>query len=448
MRKIFISLTLLQVFAFPLFCQTMEVDQILTLEDAIDLAISNNKQLKIQRNLVEIAENNVFKGNAGLMPSVRLASDAKISENTTNIDIRTFTDNPPLVSLEENGVQSTTLSAGVRADYLLIGGFGGKYRYKLLENERSISRYQQEVVLNELILGISILYLDIAKLQSREELLIENVEISQDQLQRIENQIEFGQATGALALAAKTDINQELDALDNVRLLKDNLIKELNFLMGIEPENEYLVAVSFSDPSLLEIPELKAMVIENNPELKINSEFVTVSNNQLKVRESVKYPQLNAFADYGYFRQQNDVQQLAKLETLGYSAGLSLSFTIFDGKRVNQGIRNAKIEIENSQMQLSLTEDELVKEAVKEQSQLIILKTKLVRQESDLVTFEDNFSRTQDRFDRGLASSLDLREAQRSLFNARIGINDTKLDILQSMNRIRNLTGDFVSKID
>jgi outer membrane protein len=448
MKKIIISLLLVQAFGFPLYSQSTSEDQILTLEDAIDLAIVNNKQLKIQRNLVEIAENNVFKGNAGLMPSVRLASDAKLAENKANIDIRTFTDNPPLVKLEESGVQSTTLSAGVRADYLLIGGFGGKYRYKLLENERSISRYQQEVVLNELVLGISSLYLDIAKLQSREELLIENVEISREQLSRIENQIEFGQATGALALSAKTDINQELDALDNVRLLKNNLIKELNFLMGIAPETSFMVAVVFVDPAMMEVQELKSKVIENNPSLKINSEFVVVSSNQLKVSESIKYPTLNAFADYGYFRQQNQVQQLAKLETLGHSAGLSLSFTVFDGKRVNQGIRNAKIEVENAQTQLSLVEDELVKEAVKEQSQLVILKTKLGRQQNDLATFEDNFNRTKDRFERGLASSLDLREAQRSLFNARIGINDTKLDILQSMNRIRNLTGDFVSLME
>ena len=448
MKKIIISLSLLQVFVFPLFSQTMEADKILTLEDAIDLAISNNKQLKIQRNLLEIADNNVFKGNAGLIPSVRLASDAKFAENTATIDIRTFSDSPPLVRINESGVQSTTLFAGVRTDYLLIGGFGGKYRYKLLENERSITRYQQEVVLNELMLGVSTVYLNIAKLQSREELLIENVEISQDQLARIKNQREFGQVNGALVLAAKTAINQELDALDNVRLLKDNLIKELNFLMGIAPETPYQVLVSFSDPSLLELQELKAMVIENNPKLKISSEFATVSNNQLKVRESVKYPQLNAFADYGYYRQQNDVQQLAKLETLGYSAGLSLNFTIFDGKRINQGIRNAKIDLENSQTQFSLTEDELVKEAVKEQSQLIILKTKLSRQESDLVTYKDNFTRTQDRFDSGLASSLDLREAQRALFNARVGINDAKLDILQSVNRIRNLTGHFINQID
>lgn len=140
--------------------------------------------------------------------------------------------------------------------------------------------------------------------------------------------------------------------------MKSNLIRELNFLMGIDTEHDYLVIISFEDPILLELDELKASVIENNPELKINQE--------------------------------------------------------------------------------------LVKEAVKEQSQLIILKSKLLRQENDLVTFEDNFSRTQNRFERGLASSLDLREAQRPLFNARLGINDAKLDILKSEAKIRNLTGAYL----
>lgn len=444
MKKILVFILFIQLVSLPSKGQGDMAQELLTLEEAIDLTIANNKQLKIQRNLVEISENNVFRGNSGQMPTVSLAADGQFGQNQANIDIRTFQPDPPLVNIDAEGVQSTTLSAGVRADYLLIGGFRGKYTYRLLEDEQSISRFQQEAVLNELILGVSDLYLDIAKLQSREELLIENVAISQEQLNRIKNQIEFGQVTGALALAAQTDINQELNALDDVRLLKNNLIKELNFLMGIAPETEYLVSVNFQDPPLLETSEIKAMVVENNPQLKISETFISVSNNQLKLSESAKYPQLNAFADYGFYRQENDAQQLAKLETLGYTAGLSLRFLVFDGNRVNRGIQNAKIAIENSQTQSSLLEDELVKEAVKEQSQLVILKSKLSRQENDLVTFEDNFSRTQNRFGRGLASSLDLREAQRSLFNARIGINDAKIDILKSKAKIRNLTGAYL----
>ncbi|MFN3997342.1 TolC family protein [Algoriphagus sp.] len=441
MRKILFIGILLLGFELAVFGQENSGLPLMTLEEAVDLTIANNKQLKIQKNLVQISVNNVFKGNAGLMPTLSLAGNGVFGENQANIDIRTFQENPPLVSIEEDGVQSTTLSAGIRADYLLIGGFRGKYTYKLLENQQSISRYQQELVMNELILGVSNLYYDIAKLQSREELLIENVAISREQLRRIENQIEFGQVTGALSLAAQTDINQELNALDDVRLIKNNLIKELNFLMGIAPEEAYLVSVNFQDPPLIETSELKELVVRNNPELKITDGYISAAMNQLKIAESAKYPQLNAFADYGYFRQENDAQQLKKLETLGYTAGLSLNVLLFDGSRVKNKIKNSRIEIENSQTQASLTEDELIKEAVKEQSQLLILKAKLIRQENDLATFNDNFSRTQERFERGLASSLDLREAQRSLLNAKIGITDAKLDILKSVAKLRNLMG-------
>jgi len=55
---------------------------------------------------------------------------------------------------------------------------------------------------------------------------------------------------------------------------------------------------------------------------------------------------LNAFADYGYFLSKISSQQLAKLETLGYSAELSLSFTVFDRKAGKiREFRNAKIEV-------------------------------------------------------------------------------------------------------
>lgn len=82
-------------------------------------------------------------------------------------------------------------------------------------------------------------------------------------------------------------------------------MKELNFLMGIPPETDYSVSVYFQDANVIDTSELKAMVIENNPMLKISDVLISVSTNQLRLSESAKYPQLSVFADYGYFRQEN-----------------------------------------------------------------------------------------------------------------------------------------------
>ena len=429
-----------------LSAQDLVQGEILSLESAIDMVLSNNKSLKIQRQLVEEAQTDVFKGNAGLLPTVSFRSSATLDNNQSDIAIRTFMDNPPLVNLDENGVQSTTLTAGVRADYVVIGGFSGKYRYKLFQQGAELALYQQEAVLNDIILGVSELFVDIAKLQSREELLEENVEISRKRLDRIQNQFKFGQATGALKLNAQTEINQDLNALDNVRLLKNNLIKELNFLLGIDAASDYRVSVNYQAQGPLDPTTLNAKVLANNAELKINKVLINTADTQVRLSESGRYPRLNAFADYGYFRQENDVQQLAELQTLGYSVGLTLSYNIFDGNRNKRSIQKARIGLERSQTQEQLKQDELVKEAIKENSQLRLLRNQLTREEENLSTFQDNYSRTQQRFENGTATSLDLRDAQRALLNARIGINDAKLEIVKSSFRLKKLIGELVEE--
>ena len=432
-------------FSFWLPAQTLINQQSLSLEEAIDIALANNKTLMIQRQLVEEAQSDVFKGNAGLLPTVSFQGGLSLDNNQADIAIRTFTDNPPLVNLDESGVQSTTISAGVRADYVVIGGMSGKYRYRLFQQGAELALNQQEVVLNEIILGVSELFVDIAKMQSREALLEESLEISRERLSRIERLFKFGQATGALKLNAQTEINQDLNALDNVRLLKNNLMKELNFMLGVDPASDYKVAVAYTVQLPMDATTLSRKVLDNNAELKINHTLINVAETEVRLSESGRYPRLNAFANYGYFRQENDIQQLAELQTIGYTVGLSLNYNIFDGNRTKRKIQKAQIGRERYENEKSLKQDELVKEAIKENSQLRLLQDQLAREEQNLATFEDNYARTQEGFENGTATSLDLRDAQRSLLNARLSINDAKLEIVKSSLRLKKLMGELIS---
>ncbi len=170
--------------SYSLFAQTdtKEIDKInqtdsltetLTLEEAVSLALSNNQELQIQKKLIDIAQTNVFKGNAGLLPTINLIANGNYSNNISDLTIRTFQPEPApsQISIDESGVTSTTLSAVVQADYTVFAGFSGKYQYRLLENQEQIARYQQELIANNTLLGVSELFIEIVKLQSREELI-------------------------------------------------------------------------------------------------------------------------------------------------------------------------------------------------------------------------------------------------------------------------------------
>ena len=442
MTRILLSSMWLLIFTSHVYTQSST--DLLTLEKVIDLALTNNQALQIQRKSVEVATNNVFKGNANMLPTINLIANSEHINNNTEVGIRTFTDNPAFLNLEDDAAATTTHSVVVQADYQLLGGFSARYQYRLLQDQQNISRYQQEVLINNTILNVSELFLEIAKLQAREELLEENLVIGRDRVTRIEDQFQFGKVSGLDVLRAKTDLNQDQTALDNVLLAKNNLKRDLNFLIGLEPETKHRVSVTYQPPALLSLEELKEEVLAGNPRLKLDQVGIEVAENELKLNQSGLYPSLNAFANYGYLHQENDVQQVAELENIGYTVGLSLRYNIFNGNRTKNNIQNARINIGANKLRKEQTQDQLTAQAIKEQNNLAILQNQLEREEQNLDTFKESFSRTAERYYNGQASSLDLRDAQNALLNAQVTISDVKADILRSSLRLENIKGSFL----
>ncbi|MEO1050530.1 MAG: TolC family protein [Bacteroidota bacterium] len=425
-----------------------QVKEELTLEDAISLALKNNQALKIEQRRVDIATNNVFAGNAGLVPTITLIGNASYQNNDTDVVIRTFAENPPIVAVNDGSAATTTYSTVVQADYVLLGGFSGRFQYKLLQDQKDMAYYQQQAMINRTIVTVSDLFLEIAKLQSQEELLQKNVKIGEERLVKVQDQFQFGKVTGLAVLRAKTDLNQDRSALDNVLVAKNNLKRDLNFLIGLEAEKRYRVSVSYTPPAGLAIDELKAQVKTNNPDIQLGAKGVELANNQFRLSTTRRLPTVNAFANYGYFNQENDLQQLAEIQTLGYTVGFGVRYNLFNGGKTSRNIQSAKLNREISEFQNDQTEDRVLAEAVKELNNLTLLKDQLQREEENIETFRESYSRTEERFYNGKVASLDLRDAQNALLNAEITINNLKADIMKSSLRLEALKGSILSKKD
>jgi len=419
---------------------------VLTVQDAIYLAVANNQNLKIQALMVQSAQNSATKGNAGLLPTVALTGSANYQNNTADIGIRTFAENPPRVDLNEDGVASTTMQFMLQANYVLVGGYAGRYRYQILQAQNTQAYYQQQVALNQVALGVAELFMDIANLQQQEALLLENVDISQKRLDRISNRQAFGQATGMERLSAQTEINSNLNALDQVRLSKSNLLQELNFLMGVPPTWQYQVQVNYQPPPVPSAQQVQSRLLAQNPGLQVARQNALLAQKQENLSRAVRYPQISATAGYGYFQQENDLQQLARIETLGYTVGLNLRYNIFTGGQNSTRVQNARLASQISQHQQQYQQDALVKEALKEHSRLVLLLQQLQRAQQDLATFKSNFNRTEQRFFNGKATALDVRDAQRALLNAQVAISNAKIQIMKSALRLDQQQGRLLSQ--
>src|SRR5258705_11531179 len=58
--------------------------QVLTLENAIDRALSDNFSIRIERNVSQIKDNDATIGNAGMLPSIDATASYTRSNNSIN----------------------------------------------------------------------------------------------------------------------------------------------------------------------------------------------------------------------------------------------------------------------------------------------------------------------------------------------------------------------------
>ena len=99
-------------------------------------------------------------------------------------------------------------------------------------------------------------------------------------------------------------------------------------------------------PDVVSFDSLKQQVLQSNPERKLQAESLMAAQDQRKLTQANRYPQLRAFANYGYQWQRNDVQQLAELQNVGYTAGVSLRYNLYRGGQTRRNLQNDQLAIE------------------------------------------------------------------------------------------------------
>jgi outer membrane protein TolC len=416
----------------------------LTLDQAIAAAIEQNASIKIQRLETVAARNDVFKANAGKLPTVNAVAGGRYNNSYADVKLRTFQADPEFITLDEFGVQTAEANVGVQADYLLYDGGRSNARFRLLEELSDLERAKQEVLINQTILEVANVYFEILKLQNQAAFLTENINTSQARIENMEDKKSFGKATSLDILQLQTALNEDESTRDRILLVKANLMKDLNFLMRTSLDQNYTLA---DVAEIVEVPSIEATyeaMMVHNPQLRLSQVGLAVANTELTLNEVNNRPLVSSFANVGYNYQSNDVQQLARLHSAGVTVGLNASFNLFDGGVQRNRVAHAAIGVEIASEQCQLLVERLYNQVLKTHSSILLLQAQLQRAEQNLTTFEEAYAKTQDLFSAGKTNNLALRDAQIARLNALLRIDDLKVELLKADLQLKQLTGKLV----
>ncbi|MBT3741861.1 MAG: TolC family protein [Polaribacter sp.] len=413
---------------------------ILTKKDALKITLENNFGIKIANNNLEVAKNNTSIYNTGFLPTVAVSSGANYRRDNQTINRQDGT------STSIDGAVTKSYNASLNLNYTIFDGLGRKYNYQQLKETYKLTELQAKETIENTYLQLFTAYFQIARLSENKKNLNEALSISKQRLQRAKYQYEYGQSTKLDLLNAEVDVNNDSITSINAHQLLSSAKRGLNIILGIEKEVSYTVETKVDFIEIMNFKDLNKKVLVNNSLLKQNKKNIAISEFNIKVNKANYLPSLGLNTSYGWNKSENPATSfLAGLTANGLNAGLSLSWNVFDGGSTKTRVANSKIALENQQILLEqqkvTIENNLKNTWQNYQNQLFILKA----QEKNVLTTQNNFERSKERYKLGQITSVEFRQAQINLINSKTASNNAKFDAKLIELQLLQLSGDILN---
>lgn len=426
--------------AFTLIVSQGTSQELLSKQEAINKVLENNFAIKVASNEVLIAENNAAFLNSGYLPSLTGIAGADYSIQDQEATFQDGTVN------EIDGAETTRYNASINLNYTLFDGLGRHYNYKSLKEQYNLSELEARETIETTILQLFSVYYEVARLTENVVVLEETLENTKERMTRAEYQFEYGQNTRLEVLNAQVDITTDSVNLMNARQQLFNTKRDLTVVLNESLDQLYQVDTVVNFTNELRLEEFLKEAEANNIRLLQAEQSIKITDYQYKAGKGLFLPSMGLTGSYGWNEGQFPATNfLATNTTYGLSAGVSLTWNLFDGGSAITSIKNARIMLSNEQLLQDQIKTEVRRDIANAkgnyENRLAIYRM----QQENVVVADQNFERSNERYKLGQISSLELRQAQLNQLNARTTKNLAKYEAKLAELELLQLTGQLLT---
>jgi outer membrane protein TolC len=415
--------------------------QELTLENAMMIALKNNHNIQIQENQNVIAQNNVHRGNANLLPKVDLNGNVSASQSKT--DIQFVTDPAPQTGLESES-QSTSLK--VQMSYTIFNGLANVKTYKKLQEQGHLSDIQTKLGIESTLMQVINSFYDVLRNQEQATIFRGSMAVSEDRLMRLQENYKYGSARKIDVLNAQVDFNSDSSNLINSLQSLENAQYNLNHLLGRAVTTSFNVSSQTNlESSVASYEESLQKSLGNNSNMLLAKSQQLIADLDMQISKSRYMPMLSTNVSYGYTSSESTPSVILSNSSLGVTGSLSLAWNLFDGNKRKSALENAEISIGTSKIQEAQAKSSIELELA---NYFGLLKTNLTiidLETNNLGVAKLNLERSRELFNLGQIDNVQFRQAQLNLLNSQLKLNNALYSAKIMEYQIKRLRGELVS---
>ncbi len=435
LRKIF-PLCLLLLSAIELQAQVM------TLEQAIKQGSENNRQLKISKYKIELAEVKYQEAVDLVLPSLKASAGyTRLSDvEEPKIQFPGFAEPVALFPVYVNNY-----SARVSLSETVFSGFRLKYAMESQKLLQQAAKYDAAKDHDEIIFTIVSSYFNLYKLEQSIRIVDENLRSLNQRIAEAQKMEDRGTLlhNDVLRLELQKS-NIDLTGID----LRNNLavaIFNFNILIGSNEKSDVnidttVVNTSFS---LKTLDEYMTDAQKNRSDLlAMNTKSQSLENN-FKIAKNSYYPQLAVGANYYDARPNPRVIPPQDKFVTTWDAGVTLSWDLMNLYSNKHNVADTRIQLEQSRESVHLLEDAIRSEVNQSYVACQQSAQRIAVIESTLAQAQENYRVMNSRYTSSLALTSDLIDADAALLQANINLALARADASVNYYRLLKATGNL-----
>jgi outer membrane protein TolC len=425
------------IFFFLLIYTQAFSQQVFTLENAIDRAMSNNFSVRIARNASEIKNNDATAGNAGMLPQVDANGAYTSSTNSTKQEYSNGTE------VNKDGAKQTLLSASVTLDWVLFDGMRMLATYDKLKTLSEQGKIDLKVQMEQVIEEVYKTYYGVVRESQLLKALQESFTFYQDRLSIAEKKYNIGTSSKLDFLQSKVDMNAQQAAILQQRENLTEARTELNRLLAFPVDSSYSVADTIVINYNPDYATLKGN-LSNNFLLQSIEKNISISNYSLKEIRGQRFPVISGNAGYLFSDSKNDVGFFSRNQNTGLLFGITARWNLFNGFNTSRQIKNAKLFLLNSQLQFDQATHSLSADLIIAFEHFKNSGERLKLEEDNIGYARENASVYIESFRLGSANALQVKQSQESLNTALARLVNARCDAKIAEVVLMRLTGQLV----
>lgn len=420
-----------------LFSFQIRAQDLLTLEEAVNITLNNNYDIRLSNNSLKADSLGVSPGFAGMLP--RVFAQGTTSNSIQNIS-QTRSDGNVI---ELDNAKNNNISYGVGLDWTIFDGLRMFARYDQLKELEKLGKAElQSTVLNR-VSDVMITYYDLVQQQQQLRALDSTLVISEQRVELADNRFSIGKASKLEVLNAKVDLNT--DKTLHIRQIERyiNTKIRLNEIMARDTNIDFKVNDEVLIATDLQLPELERLATTQNPDLQAQLINKRISELELKQIKGNRFPRISATTGYNFSDSESSLGFTTKNNARGLNYGFAASIDIFNGSNQNRNEKIAKLQIENSSIAIE-QQTQTIKSQLHTAFQTYLTNLSLIDLETNNEEIaKENLDITLAKYKIGTIPTIEFRTAQLNYINATLRLSNAIYETKLSEVTLKQLAGSL-----